>query len=169
MNAEHEALVGRIRSSAAAVADAVRAVPPGTALDEPLAGEWSVQEALVHTRNVVVLVLGLRIRRLLYERDPLFADYDDGPVRRENLCDPEPLDQVLEMILAEHAQIAALLSRLPDADWQRSGRHLERGPMSIELLARWAADHAEDHAGQIARTVAAMPARRGAPPANHRA
>lgn len=43
---------------------------PARALHEPLAGEWSVQEVLVHTRNVVVLVLGLRIRRLLYEHDP---------------------------------------------------------------------------------------------------
>jgi len=24
-------------------------------------------------------VLGVRIRRLLYEADPVFADYDDGP------------------------------------------------------------------------------------------
>lgn len=156
LSPEHAGLVERIRASATAVAAAVRAVPPGRALETPLPGEWSIQETLVHLRNVVVLVQGLRIRRLLYERDPVFADYDDGPVRRECLRDPEPPGEVLEAILAEHAQIARLLARLPDADWQRSGRHPERGAMSIESLARWTAEHAEDHAGQITKTAAAL-------------
>ena len=153
MSPEHAQLVGRVRSSAAALAAAVRTVPAGKETQTPAPGEWSVRETLVHARNVVVLVLGLRIRRLLYETAPVFADYDDGPVRRANLQEPEPLSEVLDMIVAEHEQIARLLRALPDADWQRAGHHPERGAMSIEFLARWAADHAEDHAAQIAATA----------------
>jgi hypothetical protein len=153
MSPEHAELVDRIRSSAAVLAAAVRTVPSGKEMQAPAPGEWCVQETLVHVRNVVMLVLGLRIRRLLHETDPVFADYDDGPMRRANLREPEPLGEVLEMIVTEHEQIARLLRALPDADWQRAGRHPERGRMSIELLARWAADHAEDHAGQVATTA----------------
>ncbi|MBI2161689.1 MAG: DinB family protein [Candidatus Rokubacteria bacterium] len=125
MSPEHAQLVGRVRSSAAVLAAAVRTVPAGKETQTPVPGEWSVQETLVHAR----------------------------PVRRANLQEPEPLNEVLDMIVAEHEQIARLLRALPDADWQRAGRHPERGAMSIELLARWAADHAEDHAAQIAATA----------------
>ncbi len=86
MSPEHAQLVGRVRSSAAALAAAVRTVPAGKETQTPAPGEWSVRE-------------------------------------------------------------------IPDADWQRAGRHPERGAMSIEFLARWAADHAEDHAAQIAATA----------------
>ncbi len=159
MTGEHERVIERIRSSAAAVAAAVRAVPAGTARQEPAPGEWSVHETLAHARNVAVLCLGLRIKRLLYERDPVFGDYDDEPVRRDAVARPEPLEQVLEMLVSEHAQLAGLLSRLPDADWTRSGRHPERGEMSIEMIAGFAGEHAEDHAGQIARAAEALRAR----------
>jgi DinB superfamily len=156
MSPEHEAAIKRIRSSAAALTVAVQAVPAGKEMREPAPGEWSVQETLVHVRNVVLLVLGLRIRRLLYERDPVFADYDDGPVRQAQLRQSEPIDEILDMILSEHEQIARLLRALPDVEWQREGRHPERGPMSIEFLARWVAEHAEDHAAQIVKTTALL-------------
>jgi len=159
MTGEHERVIERIRSSAAAVAAAVRAVPAGTARQEPVPGEWSVHETLAHARNVAVLCLGLRIKRLLYERDPVFGDYDDEPIRHDAMARPEPLEQVLEMLLGEHAQLAGFLSRLPDADWKRSGRHPERGEMSIEMIAAFAGEHAEDHAGQIARAAEALRAR----------
>jgi DinB superfamily len=156
MSPEHEAAIARIRSSAAALRAAVQAVPAGKEMQQPLPGEWSVQETLVHVRNVALLVLGLRIRRLLYERNPVFADYDDGPVRQANLGQPEPIDEVLDMIVSEHEQIARLVRSLPDADWQREGRHPERGSMSIEFLVRWAGEHAEEHAAQIAKTTAQL-------------
>ena len=153
MTPDHEHLIQRLGSAAAALVAASATVPPGKEARQPAAGEWSVQETLIHARNVVVLVLGLRIRRLVYERDPVFADYDDGPVRQAHLQRSEPLADVLGMIVSEHEQIARLLRWLPDDHWQREGRHPERGPMSIELLVRWAVDHAEDHAGQIATTA----------------
>jgi len=57
MSPEHAQLVGRVRSSAAALAAAVRTVPAGKETQTPAPGEWSVRETLVHARNVVVLVL----------------------------------------------------------------------------------------------------------------
>jgi hypothetical protein len=156
MTPEHERVIEKLRSSAAAVAAAVRSVPAGKARQAPAAGEWSVHETLAHARNVAVLCLGLRVKRLLYERDPVFGDYDDEPIRRDAVARPEPLEQVLEMLVTEHAQLAGLLSRLPDAEWKRSGRHPERGELSIEMMAGFAGEHAEEHAGQIAKAEAAL-------------
>ena len=151
MTAEHRAVVDRIQSSAAAVRRAMAGIPPERLGRPPRAGEWSVLETLTHLRDVVVHVQGLRIRRLLYERAPLFADFDEEGYRRTSLARGEAAANLLETIVAEHEQIARLLRGLGDADWLREGRHPTLGAMSIEHLARRLGEHTEEHAAQIAR------------------
>jgi hypothetical protein len=101
------------------------------------------------------MVHGLRIRRLLYERDPVFADYDEEAFRREDLARREPVSELVRTIVAEHEQLARLLQNLPAERWARSGRHPELGPMSIESLARRVGEHTEEHAAQIAEAARA--------------
>jgi hypothetical protein len=102
------------------------------------------------------MVYGLRIRRLLYEADPVFADYDEAVFRQEDLGRGERPDDLVRMIVNEHEQIAGLLDGLPDDRWARQGRHPELGPMSIELLARRVVEHTLEHAQQIAETARAL-------------
>ena len=131
----------------------VDAVVPGQRVAAPREGEWSVLETLVHLRNVVVMVHGLRLRRLMYEDDPIFGDYDEPAHRRAAMERSLDADALVRMIVHEHQQIAGLLSELPDEQWTRKGRHPELGEMSIDLLARWIADHSEDHVKQIQKTT----------------
>jgi hypothetical protein len=150
MTPEHRVILERMRSSAGAVRRAVKAAPPGRFARPPRDGEWSALETLTHLRDVVVHVHGLRIRRLLYEDAPLFADFDEEGYRRASLARGEATDDLLETIVAEHEQLARLLESLPDAEWSREGRHPSLGAMSIELLARRVGEHAGEHAAQIA-------------------
>jgi len=150
MTPKHRVILERMRSSAGAVRRAVKAAPPGRFARPPRDGEWSALETLTHLRDVVVHVHGLRIRRLLYEDAPLFADFDEEGYRRASLARGEATDDLLETIVAEHEQLARLLESLPDAEWSREGRHPSLGAMSIELLARRVGEHAGEHATQIA-------------------
>ena len=100
------------------------------------------------------MVYGLR--RLLYEREPVFGDYDEEAFRREDLVRREPIEHLVRMITAEHEQIAGLLDGLPEERWSREGRHPELGAMSIELLARRVGAHTEEHARQILDAVRAL-------------
>jgi hypothetical protein len=102
------------------------------------------------------MVHGLRIRRLLCEADPVFADYDEAAFRAEDLRRGEALADLGRMIVREHEQIAGLLDGLPDDRWARQGRHPQLGPMSVEFLARRAAEHALEHTRQIAETAPAL-------------
>ena len=149
MSLDHRTSLAQIRSAPAVLAAAVAAVPPGQHDRSPRAGEWSARETLIHVRNVLVMVYGLRIRRLLYEREPVFADYDEEAFRREDLARREPVEDLVQMITAEHEQIARLLDGLPADRWERAGRHPELGPMSIASLAGQVGPHTEEHAGQI--------------------
>jgi hypothetical protein len=156
MSPEHRAILEQIRSAAAALREAFAAVPPDAYDRPPRPGEWSVRETLIHVRNAVVLAHGLRIRRLLYERDPVFADFDEPGHRADTLGQGEPADELMRAIVAEHEQIVRLLGHLPDERWSRAGRHPELGPMSIEGLARHVGAHTEEHARQIAETARAL-------------
>jgi hypothetical protein len=149
VSVDHRAILAQIRSAPAVLAGAVSGIPPGQHDRPPRAGEWSARETLIHVRNVLVMVYGLRIRRLLYEREPVFADYDEAAFRQEDLARREPVEELVRMITAEHEQIARLLEGLPADRWQRGGRHPELGPMSIESLAGQVGPHTEEHAGQI--------------------
>ena len=149
MTSAHRAILDRIRTSAAAVRRAVASVPTDGLTRPPRAGEWSVLETLTHLRDVVVHVQGLRIRRLLYERAPLFADFDEESYRRASLARGESAADLIETIVAEHEQVARLLRNLDDADWSREGRHPTLGTMSIERLARQMGEHTEEHVAQI--------------------
>jgi len=149
MSPDHRAILLRIRAVPAALHEALAPVRAGAHDRPPRPGEWSVREALIHTRNSVMMVYGLRIRRLVYETDPVFADYDEAAFRREDLERREPIDDIVRMIVREHEQIAALLEGVPDDRWARQGRHPQLGPMSIELLARRTAEHAVEHIQQI--------------------
>jgi len=155
MTPEHQAIVERIRSSAVSVARAVETVPRDAFNRPPREGEWSAKETLTHLRDVVVHVQSLRIRRLLYETDPAFTDFDEEAYRRASLGRGEAIGDLLGTIVAEHEQLVRLLATVPDADWSREGRHPTLGAMSIEFLARRVAEHAEEHAAQITATVRA--------------
>ena len=155
MSPEHQAIIEGIRASAVAVQRAAQAVRPGREGVASREGEWSPREALIHLRAAVMLAHGLRIRRLVYEADPVFADFDEASYRRAALDGNEPLSELVAGIVAEHEQIARLLSTVPDADWRRQGRHPTLGAMSIELLARRAAEHAQEHAAQVASAARA--------------
>jgi hypothetical protein len=153
MTPEHRGLIERIRSSAVVVRRAVEAAPPARFGVAPRAGEWSALETLTHLRDVVVHVYGLRIRRLLYEDAPVFADFDEEGYRRASLVRGEAIGDLLDTIVAEHEQLARLLQGLPDADWSRQGRHPSLGVMSIEFFAARVGAHTEEHAAQIAEAA----------------
>jgi hypothetical protein len=149
VTAAHQAIVDRMRASASVVRRAVEAARGGRFAEPPRDGEWSAHETLTHLRDVVVHVYGLRLRRLLYEDAPVFADFDEEGYRRASLARGESPQHLLDTVVAEHEQLARLLETLPDAEWARAGRHPSLGPMSIELLARRVGEHAEEHAAQI--------------------
>jgi DinB family protein len=149
MESQHRAILERMRSSAGVLRRAVETAQGGRFTRSPRAGEWSALETLTHVRDVVVHVYGTRIRRLLYEDAPLFADFDEEGYRRASLARGETAADLLDTIVAEQEQLARLLQTLPDAEWSREGRHPSLGVMSIEFLARRVGEHAEEHAAQI--------------------
>ena len=150
LTSDRHDILERMLSSATIVQRAVDVARSGGFTEPPAQGEWSALETLTHLRDIVVHDYGLRIRRLLYEDDPIFADFDEEHYRRTSLARGEATDDLLDTIVAEHEQLVRLLQTLAEAEWSRQGRHPSLGVMSIESLARRIGEHAEEHASQIA-------------------
>jgi hypothetical protein len=92
---------------------------------------------------------GVRIRRMVSEDDPFLPSYDQEALARERDYQNESTPLVLTAIRAFWGGVAYLLENLGDEDWQRTGRHEERGPISIAQYAQLLADHGREHLEQI--------------------
>src|ERR1044071_4976964 len=121
MTPAHRESIDQIHVSLAVLRRAVDTTPPDRLTRVPAPGEWSALETLTHVRDVIVHVYGLRIRRLLYEPSPLFADFDEEGYRAASLARAEPAEHLLATVVGEHEQLARLLESLPDAEWAREG------------------------------------------------
>jgi hypothetical protein len=156
MNPEHREILDDILASAEELRRTVAAVPDALLEQRPEPEEWSVKETLVHLRNVLMLAYGLRIRQLLFQDEPTFANYDGEHDLLSASRQQLPVAEILEMIETDHRQTVRLLGSLSEQEWRRQGHHPVLGPMSIEFLAQRIAKHAADHTQQIADTVRAL-------------
>jgi hypothetical protein len=114
----------------------------------PSVEEWSIKEVCCHLRDSFEID-GERIRRMLSEDDPLLRGYDQEALARERDYQSESMPLVLTALRAFSGGLAYLLENLGEEEWQRTGRHEERGPMSIAQYAELVADHASVHVKQI--------------------
>jgi hypothetical protein len=114
----------------------------------PSPEEWSIVEVCCHLRDSLEID-GERIRLLLSEDDPLLRGYDQEALARERNYQDESMPRVLTALRAFSGGLAYLLENLGEEEWQRTGRHEERGPMSIAQYAQLLADHAREHLEQI--------------------
>ena len=141
------------------IIDALRALPDqieelvqGLSEDalgwRPSPGEWSIKEVCCHLRDSFEID-GERIRLMLSEDEPFLAAYDQEALARERDYQNESMPLVLTALRAFSGGLAYLLENLGEGEWQRTGQHEERGPISIAQYAQLLADHARQHLEQI--------------------
>jgi hypothetical protein len=97
----------------------------------------------------------IRIRLLLAEAEPLIVGYDENAWARcfdYQHADPE---LALALVSLVRAHTLAALSGLPEAAWDRVGRHTHSGSYGTDDWLRIYAEHLEVHVAQIQRNLAA--------------
>ncbi len=114
----------------------------------PTPDEWSIKEVCAHLRDAIEID-GERIRRMATEDDPFIPAYDQEALAREKDYRNESTPLILTGLRAFLGGLAYLLENLGEEDWQRSGRHEERGPISVSQYAELSAEHARAHLAQL--------------------
>ncbi|HXH83186.1 MAG TPA: DinB family protein [Candidatus Tectomicrobia bacterium] len=151
--AEREGLIAQYAAGPARLRAALAAVPAEAMQWRPGPGEWSAHEVACHCADSEAMSYG-RIRRLLTEDGAVIQGYDQDAWAAALDYHALPVESALAVVDAVRAHTVALLRRLPDAAWERVGRHTESGRYGAEDWLRIYAEHLEGHARQVEDTVA---------------
>jgi hypothetical protein len=110
--------------------------------------EWSVQECLVHIRDIEREVFLPRMTNVITKDNPPIYFFDEVAYHKEHWSPDEPVEKILAEFVADRAKEVALLET---ADWGRTGNHETRGSLTVDWLATYAVNHTWEHLSQIMR------------------
>lgn len=113
---------------------------------------WSVVEVVCHLRDAEEYALG-RMRALRDHEMPVIAGFDQEAWARERNYAAADLHEAFTAWLHFREQHVAELAALTPEQWQRSGQHVQHGPVTIlnhRLHVVW---HDAVHTAQIARQL----------------
>jgi len=124
-------------------------------------GDWCLKEIAAHLRDAEQLALRQMNAIREGRRRPLPTwDIDLLPAERDYRS--ADLGDLLAEMRELRQEVTYLLWDLTESDWQASGEHPYRGPVSIETLARELAQHDLEHLAEVRRVKAAITDDRGA-------
>jgi len=150
-----------LRSTPPIIEALVSRLTPDELCRKPSDERWSVSEILVHLRHVEERNLGLRVRRMCREDQPLFVDYDQTVEYRKGTYSGISGEQALREFKKTRNDSLTFLEGLKAADLSREAMHHEVGIVTvIQILSLWAF-HDLSHIRQIAELVKAISFWRG--------
>ncbi len=120
--------------------------------------EWSLAETAGHLRDAEALALD-QISAIVEGHDgPLpFRDIDALAFDRDYRSDDAT--EALAEFRSLRSRTARVLWELSESEWQRTGEHPYRGPITIGEIARELAEHDLEHLWQVRRLKAELGAR----------
>jgi hypothetical protein len=148
--AERQQLIGQYIEGADEVDRALREIGRDAFDRRPADGSWNAREVVHHLADSE-MTSAIRLRKLLFEDDPVITGYDEAGYATFFHYADRPMEPALSAIRAARATTAQILATLGEAAWSRAGTHTESGPYSVEDWLRIYGRHAHEHADQIRR------------------
>lgn len=126
---------------------------PAEVLARPEApGKWSAAAVLAHLADSEI-VIGARSRWIVGDTDAVLQGYDqDLWAEAFHYREQDAAEALAEFSAVRGANLGHW-RRLRPEQWQRTGRHVERGPMTAERNLRIAAGHDLVHRAQLDRIL----------------
>ncbi len=148
MTPEDEELVQKVRT----LPDRIDAVVAGLSDQKlgwrPAEGEWSIKEVCGHICDDSQMWRH-RLALMLNEDNPTLPTYEQEKLVREHAYQATDLDAILARLRRNREEIAAQLSSLAPADWERVGTHPEHGPRTVRTGMELMVTHTEGHLEQL--------------------
>jgi uncharacterized damage-inducible protein DinB len=131
----------RLRQEVAGLSDAQLRFRPGD-------GQWSLKEVIGHLRDFAEIDHDRLVRMITQER-PVLPGYDQEELAREHNHQEADLQAVLDELASIRQRTVHVLTELVDANWARTGRHVERGTFSIRQHVDHLVEHEALHLEQV--------------------
>jgi uncharacterized damage-inducible protein DinB len=161
MSPANEQLVQNYAAGEKRVADAVvgwseadlRRVP-----DEALGadvGRWSVHQLLIHLQDAE-LAFADRLRRVIAMPESTLLAWDENHFTQRLHYSDQFADDAVQLIRLTRRQMARVLAKLEDADFEKTGIHSVRGPQKLGAIIGFADWHLNHHLSFIEKKRAAF-------------
>jgi hypothetical protein len=118
-------------------------------------GEWSPSQVMAHLRAANDILEPRMYQILVREATPLIG-FDEHQWQKVAGYGTLPVTDLLHTMMLKRKELVHALRGLSAEDWDRTGTHEVRGPMSVLEIARQIADHEDEHVAQIAAAVASL-------------
>ena len=138
----------------AKLAKLLKGVSPSVAKKRPAPDKWSIAEIVAHIADTE-LVGGYRIRAILGQPGTPIIGFDQDAWVKALHYEKHDLRKSCEQYRALREANIALLKTLTPEQWKHVGMHSERGPESVETIAKMFAGHDLNHFSQIEKILAA--------------
>ncbi|MCW2840013.1 MAG: DinB family protein [Aeromicrobium sp.] len=119
------------------------------ARERPDPTTWSPTEYACHVRDVFVTFEG-RLRLMLDEDDPLFANWDQDVTAVEDDYASQRPEDVAPRLVAAGRSAAAAFGAVPDDAWGRMGRRSNGSFFTVETLAQYFVHDVVHHLHDVA-------------------
>src|SRR5262245_28342604 len=124
--------------------EATRGMTREQVLARPIAGKWSTLECVCHIADFEI-VYADRLKRVIAENQPTMFGGDPDVFAAALAYHQRDLAEELALITACRSQVTRILKTLPDAAFQRVGKHSEAGPLSLLTLLERVTGHIGHH------------------------
>jgi hypothetical protein len=138
--------------------DAVAGMSREQLTARPIPGKWSTLEVVAHLADFEP-VYGDRMKRILAEDEPTLFGGDPDRFAAKLAYHDRDLETELCLIDCVRRQMATILRTVPDADFQRVGRHSEAGPLTLRTFLERITGHIPHHLPFIVKKRQALSAR----------
>lgn len=121
----------------------------------PIAGKWSTRQVVCHIADFEP-VYADRMKRAIAEDQPTVFGGDPDVFAAGLAYDERDLEEEFQLIESIRKHMARILRTLNTADFQRTCKHSEDGPLTIETLLQRMSGHIPHHIEFIKEKKAAM-------------
>jgi hypothetical protein len=142
-----------LAAAPAKLAKLVKGVTPSKARKRPEPDRWSIAEIVAHVADTEI-VGGYRMRAILGAPGSQIIGFDQDAWVTALHYEKRNVQKALDQYRAFREANVALLKTLTPAQWKQYGVHNERGPETIETIARLFAGHDLNHFEQIKKILA---------------
>ncbi len=138
------ALIDRYAAGATALTEAVRGLTHEDLHGHPVPGTWSIQQLIIHLMDSD-LIASDRMKRIAAMNNPPITAYDENAFANNLPVAALDVGLAADIFRLNRLITASMLRALPDAAYDRTGVHSERGVITLAGLVRTYTDHLDHH------------------------
>ena len=149
---ECEMLLSRLAAAPAHFQALLARLEDADSVTTVAAGEWSPHEVVAHMRATND-ILEPRVFQVLVRPNTPLIGFDEDRWLQVLGYVKLPVTDLLQTMAWRRKELVNALRNVSPEDWERSGIHEVRGPMTVYVLATQIAEHEDEHLAQIVRAT----------------